>query len=100
MKELSRLIKQNLRTTDFFARYGGEEFMIIAPETSMATAKELAERLRLKIAEYNFNIGEKVTCSFGVAERIKDDNEQSIVFRADSALYDAKRTGRNKVCFR
>ncbi len=98
LKELSRLIKQNLRTTDFFTRYGGEEFIIIAPETSLATAKELAERLRIKIAEYNFNIGQNVTCSFGVTEIVKDDTIQGIVFRVDNALYDAKISGRNKVC--
>lgn len=99
LKELSHLIKQNLRTTDFFARYGGEEFMIIAAETSLATAKELAERLRAKVAEYDFNIGQNVTCSFGIAEIIKGDTNQGIVFRVDNALYDAKRSGRNKVCF-
>ena len=99
LKELSHLIKQNLRTTDFFARYGGEEFMIIAAETSLPTAKELAERLRIKAAEYDFNIGQYVTCSFGITEIIKGDTNQSIVFRVDNALYDAKRSGRNKVCF-
>ena len=100
LKGLSSLVKQNLRTTDFFARFGGEEFMIIAPETPLSTAKELAERLRLKIAEYDFNIGQQVTISFGITQRIKDDTNQSIIFRVDNALYDAKGSGRNKVCFK
>ncbi len=73
--------------------------MIIAAETSLPTAKELAERLRIKAAEYDFNIGQYVTCSFGITEIIKGDTNQSIVFRVDNALYDAKRSGRNKVCF-
>ena len=64
LKDLSRLIKQNLRTTDFFARYGGEEFMLIAPETALATARELADRLRIKIAGYDFNIGQVCNVQF------------------------------------
>ncbi len=98
LKELSGLIKQNLRMTDFFARFGGEEFMIIAIDTPVETAVELAERLRAKISEQNFNIGRQVTCSFGVTGIINGDTNQSIVSRVDEALYDAKKNGRNKVC--
>jgi two-component system cell cycle response regulator len=99
LKELSAVTKEELRTTDFFARYGGEEFMIIAPETPLSTVKELAERLRLKVEKHDFKIGQTVTCSFGVTEVKTGDTSQSIIYRADTALYEAKETGRNKVCY-
>ncbi len=98
LKEISALIKENLRSTDFFARYGGEEFMIISPETSIPTAKELTERLRLKIEKHNFNIGDSITCSFGITDIEQNDTSKSIVYRVDAALYNAKETGRNKIC--
>ena len=97
LKEIAKLIKRDLRNTDYFFRYGGEEFMIISPETPLSTAKELAERLRLKIEEHDFNIGASLTCSFGITEAVKGDTNASIVFRVDGALYNAKNTGRNKI---
>ena len=97
LKEITKLIKRDLRNTDHFFRYGGEEFMIISPETPLSTAKELAERLRLKIEEHDFNIGASLTCSFGITEAVKGDTNASIVFRVDGALYNAKNTGRNKI---
>ncbi|MGC8555360.1 MAG: diguanylate cyclase [Candidatus Acidulodesulfobacterium sp.] len=98
LKEISSIVKESLRTTDFFARYGGEEFMVIAPETPLKTALELAKRLRYKIEKHDFNIGQSVTCSFGITEVKDNDTSQSIIHRADGALYEAKDTGRNKVC--
>ncbi|MHB8292567.1 MAG: diguanylate cyclase, partial [bacterium] len=99
LKEITGIIKQNLRNTDFFARYGGEEFMLILPETPLETAKDLAERLRLKIESNDFNIETAVTCSFGITEAKKGDTNQSIAYRADNAMYDAKNAGRNKVAY-
>ena len=99
LKELSFIVKENLRAADFFARYGGEEFMVITPETNIFTAKELAERLRIKIEEHNFSIGQSITCSFGITEIKEGDTSKSIVYRADSALYEAKKAGRNKVYY-
>ncbi len=98
LKELAAAAKENLRTTDFFARYGGEEFMVIAPETNLETARELAERLRLKIQAHDFHIGMNITISLGVAAANGDDTENSIIRRVDSALYRAKDNGRNMVC--
>ncbi|MHB1694224.1 MAG: sensor domain-containing diguanylate cyclase, partial [bacterium] len=99
LKEITKIIKQNLRNTDFFARYGGDEFMVLYPETAIETAIDLAERLRLKIESNNFNIETVVTCSFGITEAKKDDTIQSIVYRADNAMYDAKNAGGNKVAY-
>ena len=97
LKELAAAAKENLRNTDFFARYGGEEFVVIAPETPLKTAKELAERLRLKVQEHDFKIGRGVTVSLGVASLMEGDDERGIVHRVDSALYKAKELGRNLV---
>ena len=97
LKELAGAAKEELRNTDFFARYGGEEFMVIAPETPLKTAKELAERLRLKVGEHDFKIGRGVTISLGVASLTDNDDERGIVNRVDSALYKAKELGRNLV---
>jgi diguanylate cyclase (GGDEF)-like protein len=97
LKELSAVVKKELRNADFFARYGGEEFMVMAPETPLSTAKELAERLRLKVEKHDFNIEQPVTCSFGVTEVKEGDTSQSIIYRVDGALYEAKETGRNRV---
>ncbi|MHB8282402.1 MAG: PAS domain S-box protein [bacterium] len=97
IKEISAAVKENLRTADYFARIGGEEFMIISPETNLNKAKELAERLRLKIENHNFSTGSKITCSFGVVSLDKNDTEESLEYRVDLALYKAKENGRNRV---
>ena len=97
LKELAASAKENLRNTDFFARYGGEEFVVIAPETPLKTAKELAERLRSKVVEHDFKIGRGVNVSLGVASLMEGDDERGIVHRVDSALYKAKELGRNLV---
>ncbi len=97
LKELAKLVKKELRNTDFFARYGGEEFMVLAPETPIETALELAERLRLKVQEHDFKIGERVTISLGVASLIFSDNEADLLKRVDLGLYKAKNAGRNLV---
>jgi diguanylate cyclase (GGDEF)-like protein/PAS domain S-box-containing protein len=100
LKELASIIKEALRTTDFFARYGGEEFMIIAQETPITTAKELAERLRYKTENHSFTVGLSITCSFGLTEAKKIDTYKDIINRVDAALYEAKEAGRNKVCIK
>ncbi|MGC8554810.1 MAG: sensor domain-containing diguanylate cyclase [Candidatus Acidulodesulfobacterium sp.] len=97
LKALAKAVKKELRNTDFFARYGGEEFMVLAPETSFETALELAERLRLRIENNDFRIGQKVTISLGVASLVSSDDELSFIKRADLGLYKAKKEGRNLV---
>lgn len=97
LKELAKLVKKELRNTDFFARYGGEEFMVLAPETPIETALELAERLRLKVQQHDFKTGERVTISLGVASLISSDDEANLLKRVDSGLYKAKNAGRNSV---
>jgi diguanylate cyclase (GGDEF)-like protein/PAS domain S-box-containing protein len=93
----AKAVSENIRNTDIFARYGGEEFVIIAPETTKEDAKILAEKLRSLIENLHFEEGINVTCSFGVVSLEKPDTKETLLKRVDDALYEAKRTGRNKV---
>ncbi len=103
LREFALRIKRSIRGIDLACRYGGEEFVVIMPETDMAVAAMVAERLRRRIAADPFAIQQgtrtiPVTISVGIAAlRGKDDNAASILKRADQALYRAKRDGRNRV---
>jgi two-component system cell cycle response regulator len=103
LREFALRIKRSIRGIDLACRYGGEEFVVIMPETDMAVAAMVAERLRRRIATDPFAIQQgartiPVTISIGVAAmRGKDDNAASVLKRADQALYRAKRDGRNRV---
>lgn len=98
----SELLKNNIRNFDMGVRMGGEEFLIVMPDTDLAHAASVCERIRASIQERKFMIhGNKqainVTCSIGVATLSYDETEQQLIKRADSALYRAKQTGRNRV---
>ncbi len=97
LKQIAALLKAATRTVDCVARYGGEEFAILLPETGAEGAAEVAERMRTKVAEAQFE-GRPMTMSFGVAEFPADgDSSSRIVAVADRSLYAAKRAGRNCV---
>ena len=89
------------RHTDLVGRLGGEEFAILLPQTQIPAALNAAERLRTTIAATVVNIGSlelRVTASFGVASLAgSDSNFGDLLQRADNALYNAKRSGRNQV---
>jgi len=102
-KVLAQVAEQfltNLRLEDIACRYGGEEFCIICPETKVNDAYQLAEKLRLKIANLSFhceeNIVENVNLSIGIAVySVHADNAHELLIQADKALYLAKHNGRN-----
>jgi two-component system, cell cycle response regulator len=102
LKELARVVQQRVRRDEVFARYGGEEFCIILPETNLDGALALAETLRQKVQENQFVFQAdriKVTISIGAALLSENDrNANELIKRADEHLYQAKRTGRNRVC--
>lgn len=99
LKALTKVISENIRSYDIFARWGGEEFAILAPHTDNESAIMLAEKLRKAIEDTDFSPAEKLTCSFGVTGLIKDNCvAREIIEHADRALYEAKRSGRNRVC--
>lgn len=92
-----RIVKDTIRQTDIFARWGGEEFTLLLPNTSMQQAKELIERLRKLIASHTYEVGQEVTCSFGLVTLGVDETEDSILQRADKFLYKAKAAGKNTI---
>lgn len=96
---ISKLLSRNCRETDFIARFGGEEFVMLLPETRVEDALIVTNKLRETVEQSNFNAnGERlsITLSCGLTECIRDDNNESIFVRADSALYQAKQRGRNQ----
>jgi diguanylate cyclase (GGDEF)-like protein len=95
---IANIVIENLRLRDILTRWGGEEFVIVFPCTGLASAVKTAERLRIKISDAAFSIGEVVTCSFGVTEFKKGDTPVSLLRRADNLLYEAKASGKNVVC--
>lgn len=100
LKEIAARIVTNMRAIDIVSRYGGEEFMIAMPETSEAEAFQAAERVRSFIAGTPvFVEGQSlsITISAGVAQVDKGEQLRSVFRRADAALYQAKRDGRNQV---
>lgn len=97
LRTLTQIVKKNLRETDYLVRWGGEEFIIIAPDTDLKKAEILAERNRKASEKYKYDRAGTITVSFGVTQFIKDDNEETVIKRADDALYEAKRKGRNRV---
>jgi len=95
--KLCTVVKNNIRTTDFFGRWGGEEFVIILPETNKIKATNVAHILKDKISSTDFNIEKEVTCSFGVSQLEETDSGDSLLTRADDAMYYVKRNGKNNV---
>ncbi len=96
--EFSQLIKQGIRSTDILSRWGGEEFIALLPETSLANAAIIAEKLRKLVEEHVFSTADKLTASFGVAQVEKrQSTRRNAIQDVDAALYRAKREGRNRV---
>ena len=90
----------NIRNIDRFGRYGGEEFLLVLPDTSNDVAARILDRLRTIIADLDwsaFSPGMKVTISAGVATLAADENSDTFLARADSALYAAKARGRDRI---
>ena len=102
LKEFSKRFARNTRGIDLACRLGGEEFMIVMPDTDIARAYQVGERLRACVAADPFPISSeqsiRVTASVGLATlEHKDDTAQTLFKKADQALYAAKRRGRNRV---
>ncbi len=96
---IAKLLAQNCRETDFVSRFGGEEFTMLLPDTDAQAAYIIAEKLRKTIEKTGFNSnGNKIqiTVSCGISQFTKEDSGDSVFKRADQALYQAKKNGRNQ----
>ena len=103
LKKLAAICSEALREIDIIGRVGGEEFAILLPETDKTNALDAAERLRAAIADNLIPIENglpiRMTVSIGVASLTSnDDNLDVLLSQSDEALYEAKKSGRNKVC--
>jgi len=97
LEELAKIMKKNIRKSDILGRWGGEEFLIILPHTSLKDAINVAKKLQNAIRKHNFSHVGHITCSFGVTEFRMDDSIYRLMIRVDQALYEAKRSGRDKI---
>ena len=95
LKELSDILGKNLRSIDILCRYAGDEFVVILPGTNIAGAKNTAEKMRKIIETTAFQ--RRITMSVGIAKYTPGMGRYELVLSADSALYQAKREGKNKV---
>jgi diguanylate cyclase (GGDEF)-like protein len=96
---VAECLQKNIRISDVVARFGGEEFILLLPNTSLKSAAEIAEKLRLAIANKEFGEAQiHLTVTLGVAGLSHpDDSPLDIIKRADAALYQGKHNGRNRV---
>lgn len=102
LKKISEILQNGLRCTDLIGRIGGEEFAVILPETELPQSLQIAERLRKSVDQLPVEVdGDKIriTISLGASQsNIADTEMDDALIRADSALYSAKKAGRNNVC--
>jgi diguanylate cyclase (GGDEF)-like protein len=102
LRSATRILQNSeLRKGDFFGRIGGEEFGFVLPETDLKGASDVAERLRINLEKTAVVFKRKelyVTASIGASEYKAGDTEDTLLQRADQAMYRAKKSGRNKVC--
>ena len=101
LKEFSLVLKQNIRKTDIYARWGGEEFIVAFVGTSVDEAVRISNKIReavQKNKKIKTLISGSLTISCGVTQSTDDDTVDTIIAKADKAMYDAKGSGKNKVC--
>ncbi|BEV14370.1 sensor domain-containing diguanylate cyclase [Herbaspirillum sp. DW155] len=94
---IAEILRANVRATDIVGRWGGEEFLLILPECDVEAASCMAEKLRLIVERHRFAFVDTRTCSFGVAAYQSGQDGTTLLSLADSALYRAKNSGRNRV---
>lgn len=101
LKLLGQLLKTTIGPNNYALRYGGEEFVVIITNSDIQKGKELAEKCRQTIANYNWKetLNDRtITISIGVTNSKINENHKAAFLRADKALYQAKRSGKNRVC--
>lgn len=96
LKNISHLLRKHKDDSLTAGRWGGEEFLLICPNTDLEKATDLAEEIRQDVEKFEFKQNVNVTISLGVAEMKKNENTDEFIERADKALYEAKKSGRNQ----
>ena len=101
LRDFASLCQQSIRDTDLLGRYGGEEFILVLPEIDLQTAIASAERTRMAVGQHKFTLTDgtilQLSCSIGIAMYLPQrDDLDKLLLRADQALYQAKRQGRNR----
>lgn len=97
LRELAQLLQQHKRRSDCIARWGGEEFVLVAPHTDLRLALVIGDRLRMRVEGHQFSVSDQLSISMGVTEYRSPESVESLMSRADKALYHAKENGRNRV---
>ena len=96
LERLGKILKKQIRKSDIASRFGGEEFLILLPETSLEKAKKFAARLKKAINSDKILKKYNLTVSGGLTQYKKGDTKKKLKKRADTALYQAKKGGRNR----
>lgn len=99
LTEFSQLLKSSIRTTDVLGRWGGDEFLIITPNTNQEQMQAMAANIKAKLQKHQSDLFPSLSSSIGLTLYQNNDDIDSIVLRADKAMYTSKRQGKNKIYF-
>lgn len=102
LRHFADIVRSSIRESDTFCRWGGDEFLVLMGGCDRDNAGQIAEKIRARFAEQPFRFGDEdvyVNVSIGVAQHQGDEPLESLVRRADDALYESKRQGRNRVVY-
>lgn len=97
LQEIAKVLTLCSRKSDVVARWGGEEFIMMLPKTNIEQAMYVAEKLRATIEQHKFEVVSHITCSIGVSQFHRNETKTELFKRVDEALYNAKKSGRNRV---
>ena len=98
LAQVARILSATVRESDFVSRYGGEEFLVLLPDTALDVARSVAEKMRAAVAAATHRVAGPITISIGLAMVSPQQGDlEAAVAQADDALYEAKRSGRDRV---
>ena len=99
LKEFANILRQHTRDTDLVGRWGGEEFLVVIPQANKVSLLDMAENIRVSVAQHPFEVAGQLTTSLGAAVIRPGESVRELISRADAALYKAKELGRNQVVY-